>query len=90
MFFRPKVNTIASDEGFSIEVLGLTGLRYTQGNKTLFVDSELMAKPNKIMIVLSRIKQTDSGEVIDEKMKQKIADNIIRAFAWDDVEVIAR
>jgi hypothetical protein len=42
-FSRVGPNLIQSDAGFSVEVLGRTGLRYSEGDKTLFIDSEMLA-----------------------------------------------
>lgn len=43
MFFEPRVNVIESDSGFSVEVLGQTGIRYSEGDKSMVVDSEVLA-----------------------------------------------
>lgn len=87
MFKVPKVNVIESDEGFSIEVLGRTGLRYTQGDKTLFVDSEIQAFGSPISLVISKssIRSWDTPydrELIDDATRDIIVDNIRRAFAF--------
>jgi hypothetical protein len=42
MFKETRKNVVESDEGFSIEVLGRTGIKYTEGEKTMFVDSEVL------------------------------------------------
>jgi hypothetical protein len=81
MFSKPQPNTVQSDEGFSVRVLGMVGLRYTQDDKTLFVDSEVLL-PHKIMVAFSGINKWDSGELIDESTRNKIIYNINRAFEW--------
>jgi hypothetical protein len=43
MFKILRVNVIESNEGFSVEVLGQRGLRYTEGGKSLRVASEMLA-----------------------------------------------
>jgi hypothetical protein len=42
MFTIPRNNVIESDEGFSVEVLGRTGLLYTEGARSLQIDSEIL------------------------------------------------
>jgi hypothetical protein len=88
MFKIPKVNVIESDEGFSVEVLGWTGLKYIQNGKTLFIDSEILKDPYDAVIGASSIKKWDSGELIDDKTKSIIVDNVLRAYAWRGLRVI--
>jgi len=52
MFIIPRTNVIESDEGFSIEVLGRTGMMYGKHGKTLFIDSEVLA-PGKGIAIFS-------------------------------------
>jgi len=50
MFFTPRVNLIASDEGFSIEVLGRTGIEYREGERAMIVDAEVLAPGHGIAL----------------------------------------
>ena len=89
MFKIPRVNVIESDEGFSVEVLGRTGLTYTEGGKSLFVDSEVLAQ-GEIAIWRNSIKSWTSShdiEIIDTAKRNEIVKNIIRAFAWRNVNI---
>ena len=88
-FSTPQVNTIASDEGFSVQVLGMVGLQYKQDGKTLHINSEVLL-PHKIMVVFSDIEKWDSGELIDEKTKMEIIENVREAFAWRGTSVEPR
>jgi hypothetical protein len=56
MFKIPRVNVIESDEGFSIEVLGRTGLLYTEGLKSMHIDSEILASPGGIAMLKNSIR----------------------------------
>jgi hypothetical protein len=85
MFIIPKANVIESDEGFSLEVLGMTGLRYIQNGKSLHINSELSVAPHDMMIFAADIKKWDSGEPIDENTKGIIIDNVLRAFSWKGI-----
>ena len=55
MFFRPRVNVVESDAGFSVEVLGRTGIRYREGDKSIFVDSEVLNGPSGMVVAGSSI-----------------------------------
>ncbi len=90
MFKIPRANVIESDEGFSVEVLGRTGLKYIQGDKILHVDSEVLMGHPDLMIAVSGIGNWDSGEPIKGKTKNQIIDNIISAYTWQGVELDLR
>jgi hypothetical protein len=84
MFKIPKVNVIESDEGFSIKV-EITRLVYTEGPKTLYIDSEILARPRNIAISKESIRNWEppySRERIDKNKCESIIGNIHRAFHW--------
>ncbi|RPJ24071.1 MAG: hypothetical protein EHM33_19005 [Chloroflexi bacterium] len=84
MFKIPKVNVIESDEGFSVKV-EMTRLVYTEGPKTLYIDSEILASPGNIGIWKESIRNWEppySHERIDKNKHDAIVDNIRRAFHW--------
>lgn len=90
-FSVPRVNVIESEDGYSVEVLGLTGLRYTEPPRTIFVDSEMLASDSSAALVIypSRIKRWDpphSAEVSDAERQQIVA-NIEKAFLFRDVHI---
>jgi len=85
MFTVPKVNVIASDEGFSVHVLGRTGIEYTEGARSVFVDSEVLAGGHGIAISKGSIKAWQpphQDEKITEEERQRIVDNICRAIRF--------
>jgi hypothetical protein len=45
MFTSQGPNLYKSSDGFSVEVLGRTGLRYGEANRQMFVDSEVLTGP---------------------------------------------
>jgi hypothetical protein len=49
MFTIPKINVVAGDEGFSVEVLGRTGIEYREGGNAAFVDSEVLVTRNGML-----------------------------------------
>ena len=93
MFFIPRVNVIESDEGFSVEVLGRTGIEYREGAKTMFVDSEVPASGHGIAIFRNSItgwNDPHHGEALSEQKKGEIVDNISRAirFRQEPVDIL--
>jgi hypothetical protein len=79
---EPQPNVIESSVGFSVRVLGRTGLRYQEGSRSVRIDSEVLAKPRAIAMYKDSIKSwegCDPDEVGDAD-RDRIADNIKRAF----------
>jgi hypothetical protein len=93
MFSVPRVNVIESDSGFSIEVLGRTGMKYRERDRTLFVDSEVLAPGKGIAIFTNSIKNWDppySEESISSEKKLEIISNIRSAidFKQQPLEIL--
>lgn len=93
MFSIPRVNVIASDEGFSVEVLGRVGIRYEEGGKTIFVDSEVLASgaPAAMIVYPSGIRHWDpsyADEVPDPATRERIVERIREAFRWRGLEIV--
>ena len=75
-----------------MKILGRTGIEYTEGSKSMFVDSEFMAVTNPVVIVLIKksIQKWDSpneDEIVSEADRERILDNIARALQFRDLEV---
>ncbi len=89
MFHSDNPNIITSDEGFSVQILGRTGLRYQQGSHWLRVSSETLATPHGIVIYRSSIKEwvEPQSEPISETARNSILENIRRAFAFRGIEI---
>ena len=90
MFKIPKVNVIESDEGFSVEVLDRTGLLYTEGAKSMRINSEILVSPGRIAIIKKSIRAWNppyKNEIIDDVKQKTIIDNLRRAieFQGDDI-----
>lgn len=82
-FSEPRPNLIESDEGFSVEVLGRTGMRYSEGDRSIFVDSEVMNEPNSMLAYAGSIKKWDApheADPVNHSDRQRIVQNIKRAF----------
>jgi hypothetical protein len=81
-FSEPEPNVIESTSGFSVRVLGQTGLRYSEGERSVWIDSEVLAKPRAITMSKKTIRfweGPEPGEVSAED-RERIANNIKRAF----------
>jgi hypothetical protein len=89
MFKIPRVNVIESDEGFSVEVLGRTGLLYKEGNKSIRIDSEILNQ-DEIAVIQESIRTWGppySQETIDDNKRDLIMENIRRAFAFENTKI---
>jgi hypothetical protein len=87
MFREPRVNVIESDEGFAVEVLGRTGLRYSEGSRSVKVDSEVVMGPAGLALYKSSIRAWADGGDIDEPERARIVENIRRAFAFKGYDI---
>jgi hypothetical protein len=83
-FNIPRPNVIESDEGFSVEVLGPTGLRYREAGKVVFVDSEILAGPALLGVFSQNMwlegSPRTSVNSLDEKERARIIENVRAAF----------
>lgn len=92
MFKIPSVNVIESDECFAVKVLGRTGLKYSEGERSLHIDSEILASdsPTAMMVDKSSIRHWDpphSDQLIDEAQRERIINNIREAFRFKGHEI---
>jgi hypothetical protein len=90
MFTEPRVNVIESDEGFSVQVLGRTGLLYSEGIKSVHIDSEVLLGPSGLIVFKDSFRLWNSpfeNEPIDEGKRKAIIENIRRAFRFQGFEI---
>jgi hypothetical protein len=81
-FSEPEPNVIESTDGFSVEVFGRTGLRYREGERSVWIDSEVLAKPRTIAMAKASIRMWEGPEpeVVGGGDRDRISDNVKRAF----------
>ena len=81
-FSEPEPNVIESSEGFSVSVLGRTGMRYSEGGRSVCIDSEVLAKPRAIAMSKGSIRlwEGSAGTEVGDHDRDRIAANIKRAF----------
>jgi hypothetical protein len=86
--FSRRRNRITSDDGFVVEITGgRGGLRYSEGERAVEVDSEFWGgKPRGVTIFAGSIK-TWSGSggpmPVSRLEAERILQNIVAAFAFD-------
>ena len=82
-FSEPEPNVIESSTGYSVRVLGQTGMRYTEGHCSVWIDSEVLAKSGAIALYKDSIKAWDSPddpEQLNDTDRNRISENVKRAF----------
>ncbi len=89
MFTIPRPNVVSSDEGFSVEVLGRTGVRYQDQSGTVNLDGEMLAGPAGFMIYRDSMLEIGNGDgaELGDVRKNLIIENIRRAFAYRGFEI---
>jgi hypothetical protein len=79
---EPQPNVIESSAGFSVSVLGRVGLRYQEGDRSIRINSEVLAAPRGIVMLKDSIKYWEGpnpGKVSDADL-DRIVSNVKRAF----------
>jgi hypothetical protein len=90
MFTIPRGNVIQSSDGYSVEVLGHVGLLYTEGSKSIHVNSEISLGPSGLGIYKGSIRAWNppyDNETIDDNKRDTIVENIRRAFRFQGFEI---
>jgi hypothetical protein len=92
MFRIPRVNVIESDDGFSVEMLGRTDLKYTEGNHSVSINCERLASSSPYLYVIykSSIQRWDPppwDQMINTSERERIINNIREAFRSQGKEI---
>src|SRR5437016_2296853 len=90
MFTSPRPNLYESSDGFSVEVLGRTGLRYRERGQQMFVDSEVLTGPSGMAIYKDTIEKWDSPHdnvPVTDSDRDQIVKNIRDAFRSQGFEI---
>ncbi|GAC1479019.1 MAG: hypothetical protein NVS1B4_23210 [Gemmatimonadaceae bacterium] len=82
---------VASDEGFSVEVIGPTSLLYTEGGTVWDVSTEWLASVSPAMVIYKNDIRPMSGQVTADSLsptrRDEIVENIRRALRFDGAEI---
>jgi len=76
-----------------ITLLDRTGLRYTEGLRSMFVDSEMLARPNGIAVYQESISRWDpphEADALSKSDRERVLASIVAALRLQglDVDVI--
>jgi hypothetical protein len=87
MFHIPRVNVVESDTGFSVALLGRTGLKYQEFDKVLLAESEiLMTDVPTVAIWKDCIQSWQPPHDLDKITEEKRTEIVIRicaALKWN-------
>jgi predicted RNA-binding protein len=91
-WFARSANTVDT-RGHVVTLLGRTGLRYIEDNRSMFVDSEMLACPNKVAVYRKSILEWNpphGSDITSESDRARILANMVQALRlqWLDVDVI--
>lgn len=83
VFTEPEPNVIESSCGFSVRVLGRTGLRYTEGEHSVWIDSEVLAAPHGLVMYPPsvRVWEGPGPREVSDAERERVVSNLKRAFA---------
>ena len=81
-FTEPEPNLIISDRGFSVRVLGRTGMRYAEGERSIWIDSEVLAVPRAISMNPQSMRAWEGPEAepVNATDRARVVDDVKRAF----------
>ncbi len=80
-FTKTGVNTVASSQGFAVEVKFLGGLCYCDDRNKVKIDSEWLVNPDRFLIHKPTI--GDKGfETMDQSRIDAMLDNVVRALQF--------
>lgn len=89
-FSVPRPNVYRASSGYSLEVLGRTGLNYTEGDHTMLIDSEVLAPPGGIVVYKDTIRAWQpphDAERLSENARSRILENVMAALQSQDIPV---
>lgn len=90
MFASPRPNLFQSSDGFSVEVLGRTGLCYREGGRKMFVDSEVVTSAAGMAVyrdTIARWDKPNEDDVVTDADRERILNNIREAFRFQGFEI---
>ena len=82
VFTKPRGSVIESSRGFSVETLGRSGMRYTEGDRFISIDSEGLSTSGIYMVPWSiRFWEGSDPDLVSDVDRDRIVANIVRAFS---------
>jgi hypothetical protein len=86
----PRLNLYESSDGFSVELLGRTGLRYREAGRQMFVDSEVLTGQSGIAVYKDTVQTWDpphDNVPVTDSDRGRILNNIRDAFRSEGFEI---
>src|SRR5450631_2948224 len=84
-FTQHSPNRFESSEGFSVEIEGRSRVRYSEGDKSILIESESMATEGSMVLYRASITKWDppyGADVITERNCEEIVTRVVSAFVW--------
>jgi hypothetical protein len=82
-FFTPRPNVVQSEDGYSVEVIPRTTIRYTEGNRTMVIGSEPLVPAGAMALYTHQMHGWDpphDREPLDSRERTRIIEHIRAAF----------
>lgn len=86
----PSPNLYVCSDGYSVEVLGRTGLVYREKGRCLFVDSEVLSPPAGILIYQDTILEWQpphQEHLLSDGERSRILGSVLRALESQGIDV---
>ena len=86
----PRPNVYECSDGYSVEVLGRTGLLYREYDRSVFIDSEVLAPPAGILVYRDSIRhwQSPPGDCeVSETERERILGNVLAILRSQGIDV---
>ena len=90
MLTSPRPNVYESSDGFSVEVLGRTGLPYRESGRQMFVDSEVSTGPSGMAVYKDTVRTWDPSYdniPVTDSDRDRILNNVREAFRSQGLEI---
>lgn len=84
--FTSRKNIVISHDGFMVEIVGPRGLRYSEGRRTIEVDSEVWGAERGLTIFAHSVRSWTSAEgatAVAQPDVERIVRNIVAALSFD-------
>lgn len=89
-YSRPSPNLYVCSDGYSVEVLGQTGLAYREKQRCMFIDSEVLMPPAGIVIyrdTVGRWLPPNQEESVSSDERQRIVSNVLAVLGSYGIDV---
>ncbi|RBP45061.1 immunity protein 74 of polymorphic toxin system [Roseimicrobium gellanilyticum] len=91
MFSSPRPNLYKSTEGFSVEVLGRTGILYSEAGRTLRIDSEVLSGASGMVVYKDSINHWQAPHHIKPFSladRERVIENVRAAFKFQGYDIV--